>query len=102
MVMRDVSALPKAHLHVHLEGAMRPITLAALAKHYGLAVPDIRGYDSFTTFADTYVAVSSVLVTPEDMRRLVFEVVEDCCPRRGVMDRAVHLRCHSPPALGPW
>ena len=28
--MRDLVALPKAHLHVHLESTIRPATLAAL------------------------------------------------------------------------
>ena len=60
MVIRDVFALPKAHLHVHLEGSMRPVTVAALASIPGYR-PDIQGYDNFTTFAATYVAVCSVL-----------------------------------------
>ena len=49
---RDLRALPKAHLHLHLEGAMRPSTLAELADRAGIAVPEIRGYGSFTAFAD--------------------------------------------------
>ena len=74
---RDLRALPKAHLHVHLEGAMRPSTLAELADAAGIAVPQIRGYGSFTAFADTYLAACAVLRTPEDFARLVYEVVED-------------------------
>ena len=30
--MRNLATLPKAHLHLHLEGAMRPSTLADLAE----------------------------------------------------------------------
>jgi adenosine deaminase len=74
---RDLRALPKAHLHVHLEGAMRPSTLAELADAAGIPVPEIRGYGSFTAFADTYLAACAVLRTPEDFARLVYEVVED-------------------------
>ena len=34
-----VRAAPKAELHVHLEGAIRPATLLALAKRNGVALP---------------------------------------------------------------
>jgi adenosine deaminase len=81
---RDLRALPKAHLHVHLEGAMRPSTLAELADVAGIPVPEIRGYGSFTAFADTYLAACAVLRTPDDFARLVHEVVED-----SVVDGAV-------------
>src|SRR5262245_30702508 len=74
---RDLRALPKGHLHLHLEGSMRPSTLAEMADTAGIPVPEIRGYGSFTAFADTYLAACAVLRTPEDFERLVFEVVED-------------------------
>jgi adenosine deaminase len=77
MTTRSLFDLPKAHLHVHLEGAMRPATLAELAEEYGVAVPAIRGYGSFTEFVGQYRAACAVLRTPEDIRRLVREVVED-------------------------
>ena len=75
--MRDLSTLPKAHLHLHLEGAMRPSTLEALAGKYHLEVPAIRGFGSFAAFAATYLAACEVLVSFDDLRRLVWEVVED-------------------------
>jgi adenosine deaminase len=74
---RDLKSLPKAHLHIHLEGAMRPSTLADLAASAEMEVPTIRGFGSFTAFADTYVAACGVLRTEADMRRLVTEFVED-------------------------
>jgi adenosine deaminase len=74
---RDLRALPKGHLHVHLEGAMRPSTLAELADRAGIPVPEIRGFGSFSAFAATYLAACDVLRTPDDLRRLVHEVVED-------------------------
>jgi adenosine deaminase len=74
---RDLKSLPKAHLHVHLEGAMRPSTLEELAGKAGLPVPEIRGYGSFSAFSGTYVAACQVLLTPDDFARLVYEVVED-------------------------
>jgi adenosine deaminase len=75
--VRDLRALPKAHLHLHLEGGMRPSTLADLAGNYGVAVPEIRGFGSFTAFADTYLAACDVLRTPDDLTRLVSETVDD-------------------------
>jgi len=81
---RDLGALPKGHLHLHLEGSMRPTTLAELAGDAGIPVPEIRGYGSFTAFADTYLAACQVLETPAQFARLVYEVVED-----SVLDGAV-------------
>jgi adenosine deaminase len=83
-IPRDLRALPKGHLHLHLEGSMRPSTLAELADLAGIPVPEIRGYGSFTAFSETYVAACQVLETPEHFARLVYEVVED-----SVLDGAV-------------
>ena len=74
---RDLGALPKGHLHLHLEGGMRPETLAELADGYGVPVPPIRGFGSFTAFAGMYVAACEVLRTYDDLTRVVREVVED-------------------------
>lgn len=82
--MRDLRALPKAHLHLHLEGAMRPSTLRDLCQRYELAVPTIDSYGSFGAFAATYLAACDTLRTEADLRRLVSEVVED-----GAADGAV-------------
>ncbi len=75
--MRDLRDLPKAHVHLHLEGSMRPSTLDELAAEAGIEVPEIRGFGSFGAFAGMYVAAGSVLTTPEALARLVREVVED-------------------------
>lgn len=46
---RDLRALPKAELHLHLLGTMRGATLSGLAAEAGLQAPDPR---AFTTFAE--------------------------------------------------
>jgi adenosine deaminase len=74
---RGLAALPKGHLHIHLEGAMRPATLAELAAERGMDVPPIRGFGSFVAFAGMYDAACRVLATEVEMRRLVREVVAD-------------------------
>ena len=96
---RDLSTLPKGHLHVHLEGAMRPSTLAELADTAGIPVPEIRGYGSFSAFSETYVASCQVLLTPDDFARLVFEVVEDSVLDRRGVGGAVVLRAAPPQPL---
>jgi adenosine deaminase len=73
---RDLRQLPKAHLHVHLEGAMRPSTVVDLAEHYGAQPPDPPD-GSFETFIRLYRAAAAVLRTPDDYVRLVAEVVDD-------------------------
>src|SRR3954463_13136254 len=75
--MRDLLDLPKAHLHLHLEGAMRPTTLAEQAERYGMPMPIISGFGSFPAFADMYLGACEVLRTDADLVRLVDEVVDD-------------------------
>src|SRR6516165_9354149 len=84
----DLSALPKAHLHLHLTGAMRHSTMIDLAQGHGISLPpalteewppqlstaDERGWFRFQRLYDT---ARSVLRTPEDLSRLVREIAED-------------------------
>ena len=75
--VRPVGQLPKAHLHLHLEGAMRPATLRALAQERGMEVPQVRDFAGFAAFADLYVAACELIAGESGLRRLVREVVED-------------------------
>jgi len=75
--MRNLIDLPKAHLHLHLDGAMRPGTLRELARGAGLEVPEITTYGSFAAFSDTMAIAQRVLRSEADLRRLVRETVED-------------------------
>jgi adenosine deaminase len=84
----DLVALPKAHLHLHLTGAMRHSTMVELARGHGIALPpalteewppalstaDERGWFRFQRLYDT---ARSVLRTPDDLYRLVREIAED-------------------------
>lgn len=73
--MRDLAALPKAHLHVHLESTVRPATLRELAAANGLPVPPERpaSYDGFRPFADYNGVLRRSLVTAADFRRVARE-----------------------------
>jgi adenosine deaminase len=100
-VMRDLALLPKAHLHLHMEGGMRPTTLAELAGAYGMDVPEVRGFGSFGAFAAMYVAACDVLKTPADLARLVDETVEDAALAGAAwVEPAIYLPHHNQ-RLGP-
>jgi adenosine deaminase len=85
---RSLSALPKAHLHLHFTGSMRHATLVELAGQHGIRLPsaltedwppqlsgtDERGWFRFQRLYDT---ARSVLRTPADIRRLVSETAQD-------------------------
>lgn len=72
--MRDLTALPKAHLHLHLEAGMSPLLLETLANKYARDVPTTRGYGSFAAFSDTYVAATDVLRERDDWELLADEL----------------------------
>jgi adenosine deaminase len=99
--MRDLRTLPKAHLHVHLEGAMRPNTLRDLAAELGVDVPTTRGFGSFSAFSGMYVAACHVLTTPDALARLVHEVVQDAATDGAVwVEPAIYLPHHNE-RIGP-
>lgn len=75
---RDLRALPKAHLHVHLESTLRPRTLADLAARHGVEVPPVPArFDGFRAFADLGTLVRSCLREPADFSRVARELCAD-------------------------
>lgn len=101
MTARDLATLPKAHLHLHMEGGMRPETLTDLAAAARIAVPAIRGYGSFPAFAATYLAACEVLRSESDWRRLVRETVEDAAAAGAVWVEPATYLPHHRLRLGP-
>jgi adenosine deaminase len=92
--MRPLATLPKAHLHLHLEAAMRPGTLHELAAEHGIAVPELTAFSTFTEFLGVYEAATEALRRPEDVRRLLRETAEDAAG-----DGVVWLELHVYPPL---
>ena len=86
--VRDVRLLPKAHLHLHFTGSMRPATLLELADKHGVHLPEalssgtppkLRATDErgWFRFQRLYDMARSVLRDEDDIRRLVLEAAED-------------------------
>jgi adenosine deaminase len=74
---RDLAALPKGHLHLHFEAAIRRETLRELAASAGIEVPPIGTSVGFEQFAAIFMAMISVLSLPGALRRVVIENAED-------------------------
>ncbi|NAZ75268.1 adenosine deaminase [Kineococcus sp. T13] len=82
--MRDLRTLPKAHLHLHLEAAMRPSTMAELAAAAGVPVPSTSGYEDFTGFSQRYQGLIAVFGRRENILRVLDEAVEDAAAEGAV------------------
>ncbi|HZU40763.1 MAG TPA: adenosine deaminase, partial [Solirubrobacteraceae bacterium] len=77
--------LPKAELHVHLEGTAPPELVARMAERNGLAVPDRLltedgrfRYSGFLDFLRTYDMAASVIRTAQDYRDITYEYLCHC------------------------
>jgi adenosine deaminase len=77
----DLAALPKAELHVHLEGTVRPATQEEWARRTVVAIP--REFHDLGTFVEMYVGFWRTMNSPGDYARLVREYCEDAA-RAGI------------------
>jgi adenosine deaminase len=100
MFGRDLRSLPKADLHLHLVGAMRPATMVELSTAAGLTAPDPRVFAGFGEFQVVYGAAKAGLTSAPQLRRLVREVVEDAAAE-GVVWIQPHFDPYSYPGIGP-
>ena len=88
-----ITGLPKAELHLHIEGSLEPEMMFALAKRNDVAIPfasveEVRAAYSFSNlqdFLDIYYAGAGVLLTRADFRDLALAYFE-----RAAADGVVH------------
>jgi adenosine deaminase len=75
-----IDGLPKAELHLHIEGSLEPELMFALAERNGVAIPfdsveAVRAAYDFSNlqdFLDIYYAGANVLLTRQDFEDLAF------------------------------
>lgn len=76
-----IAALPKAELHLHLEGAIEPHTLVELARMHGqeldpAAAQRIYQYTDFTGFMRAFREITKYLQTPEDYELITYRLMQ--------------------------
>ena len=76
-----LAALPKAELHLHLEGSIEPATVVELAARHGAAltpgeVTARYGYRDFAGFLEAFKWVTSFLRTPADYALITERLIE--------------------------
>ena len=77
-----LDSLPKAELHLHLEGSIRPKAVIELAARHGdqLKVEDVEArykYSSFAGFIEVFKWVTSYLRTPEDYALITRNLLDE-------------------------
>lgn len=88
-----IKKLPKAELHLHIEGSLEPELMFKLAKKNQIEIPykdidDVRRAYNFTnlqTFLDIYYAGANVLITKDDFYELTWAYILKC-----VEDNVIH------------
>lgn len=106
--VKDLAKLPKAHLHLHFTGAMRPTTMVELAQQQGIRLPaHLLENDPLTVpanargwfrFQRSYDAARALVRSEAVMRRLIDEAIED-----DVKEGSVRLEIQvDPTSYAPW
>lgn len=79
-----LAAMPKAELHIHIEGSLEPELIFALAQRNGVAIPyagveELRRAYAFTnlqSFLDIYYAGASVLLHEQDFHDMAWAYLQ--------------------------
>jgi adenosine deaminase len=78
---KRIASVPKAELHLHLEGSIRPATVCALAARHGVDVSEegVRqhyAYKTFLNFLETFKWVTAFLRDPQDYALVAHDLGE--------------------------
>ena len=76
-----IASLPKAELHLHLEGSIQPATVCALAARHGILIAEeeVRrryAYRGFPEFIEAFKWVTSFLREPQDYALIAHDLAE--------------------------
>jgi aminodeoxyfutalosine deaminase len=77
-----IRALPKAELHLHIEGSIEPATLVDLQRNHGVADPSpaaadhLYDYKDFTGFLMAFKAVTEHLQTADDYELITYRLMQ--------------------------
>ena len=98
--MSDIKAfirrLPKAELHLHLEGTILPQTLVELSARHDaqpITLTQARAlyrFDDFTSFIECFKAVTRRLVNPEDYELAAWRMIQQLA-KQGVVHSEVYI-----------
>ncbi|WP_168379343.1 adenosine deaminase [Acinetobacter cumulans] len=88
-----IRALPKAELHVHIEGTFEPELMFAIAQRNNIAIPyqsveelkEAYNFHNLQSFLDIYYAGANVLIYEQDFYDLAWAYFEKCAE-----DHVVH------------
>jgi aminodeoxyfutalosine deaminase len=84
-----IASLPKAELHLHLEGSIRPAIASALAARHGVALEEeeVRrryAYTNFGGFLDAFKWVTSFVREPADFALIAADLAEQLLEQKVV------------------
>jgi adenosine deaminase/aminodeoxyfutalosine deaminase len=113
-IQEFIRRLPKAELHLHLEGTILPATLVELSARHDkqpitLAEAEaLYRFTNFTGFLDAFKAVTAQLIGPEDYELAAWRTMEHLAAQ-GIVHAEVfisvgviyHWRSHDPAAFEP-
>ncbi len=91
-----IRRLPKAELHLHLEGTIVPATLVELSARHDARPMTLREakalyrFDDFSTFIECFKAVTRRLIDPEDYELVAWRMMERLA-KQGVVHAEVYI-----------
>ena len=91
-----IRRLPKAELHLHLEGTILPSTLVELSARNDAIPMTLQEaethyrFDDFTSFIEGFKAVTRQLINPEDYELTAWRIMEQLA-RQGIVHAEVYI-----------